>query len=423
MIYQFKLKSIKLIMYKKHLLCIVFSLLLLVGCKDQIQTVQFSTAIQDGNEITIKWMPSNISGFKYYRIMRASDGQHFSTINDADSVGSDAYNRNTTSYTDSSFPYVDSVYYKIMAFGDEIISSPNILVHIKKPLEISQNIQNAFIMSDENKMLIFGSNGSNSSMYLYDYTNNTLINNTPVNVTTSGSAIFFGKYKGKYEFYFFDSWNDKLNIYDGLTLNQVANMSFWSGYPKFATNNNGTLYSTSGSNYITLIHRNSLVTTTYQGNNYIDQLYYRDIDNTLLGLYYNKIVLYTLDNTGNIIAENFKTLNYSTNPIYIENSNLVYGGNYGSRKIINTDNLQENTLTISNNGYKEFTTLYSVNNVIYACSNYENKLYCFSMTDFKLIKTITIRFTPTKFLSDPEYLFYYGSSNGINIIDKIKLVQ
>ena|SRR5665647_1645095 len=143
-------------MLKKHLLIIVLPLLLLVSCKDDIQTVQISTATQNGNEITLKWTPSNVAGFKYYRIMRASDGQHFSTINNVDSVGSDAFNKNITSYIDASFPYVDSVIYKIMAFGDDIISSPNICVHIKKPIVISQTIQNAYILSGENKMLVFG---------------------------------------------------------------------------------------------------------------------------------------------------------------------------------------------------------------------------------------------------------------------------
>ena len=410
-------------MCKKHLLSIVFSLLLLVGCKDENQSVQFTSAIQDGNEITIKWSPTSVSGFKYYRIMRASDGQHFSTINDADSVGSDAYDRNKTTYTDSSFPYVDSVYYKIMAFGDEVISSPNILIQIKKPIVISQSIGNSFIMPEENKMLVFGSNGSNSNMYLYIYTTNTLIKNAPITINTSSSTIFFGKYNGSYEYYFFDSWNYKINIYDGLTLTQTATMDFWSSYPLFTTNNNGSLYSTNGSYSINMINRKDLVTKTYQGSSYIDKLYYMNSNNKLLGLNSNKIVLYTLDNTGNIISDNSKTFNYSTSPVYIENSNLVYWGNNGSRKIINTDTWQENVLTIPTNVNKEFSILYSANNVIYACNYNENKLYCFSMTDFKLIKTINIRFVPTKFMSDTEYLFFNGSSNGINIIDKIKLVR
>jgi len=410
-------------MCKKHLLYIVSLVILLVGCKDQIQTVQLSSAIQNGNEITIKWMPANISGFKYYRIMRASDGQHFSTINDADSVGSDAYNRNITTFTDTSFPYVDSVYYKIMAFGDEIISSQNILVHIKKPIQISESIENAYIIPGENKMLVYGFNGSNSFMYLFDYTTNELIKKATINVYSSNSAVFFGNYNGKSEYYFFDSWNDRLNIYDGLTLTPNASMAFWNGYSVFTTNNNGNLYSTNGSYSINLINRQNLVTTTYQSSNYINQLYYISADNTLLGLYYNKIVLYSLNYNGDITSENYKNFNYSGYSIYIGNSNLIYCGDTGSRIILNTNNWQENVLSIPNNVYKEFTFLYSAKNVIYACTNYENKLYCFSMTDFKLIKTIEIRFIPIKLLSDSNYLFFYGSSNGINIIDKIKLVQ
>jgi len=407
----------------KNLILIVFSLLLLVGCKDEVMTVQFSSAIQEENEITLKWTPTKVSGFKYYRIMRASDGQHYITINDVESVGSDAFDVDICTFTDTSFPYVDSVYYKIMAFGDEIISSSKICVQIKKPLEVIQGIQMAYIMPDENKMLVFGPDVSNYAMYLYDYSINTLVNKTPINLISSGSTIFFGKYNGKYEFYFFDSWNDKLNIYDGLTLTQIASMSYWSSYPIFTTNNNGTIYSNNGSSYTYIINRKDLTSTTFQGTNYIEKLYYMSISNKLIGLNYNKIVLYTLDNSGNITAESPKSFNYSTSPIYIENSNLIYWGNVGSRKIINTDTWQENTLTISNNVYKDFSSLYLAKDVIYACTNNENKLYCFSKTDFKLIKTINIRFAPYKFLSDSNYLFFYGNSYGPNIIDKIKLVQ
>lgn len=392
---------------------------MIVGCKEEIQTVQSLTTIQDGNEITLKWIPTSVSGFKYYRIMRASDGQHYSTINNVDSLGSDAFNKNITTYTDSNFPYVDSIYYKVMAFGDEIISSSNVCIHVKKPIMISQNITNAYVLPEEKKILVYAENWSDSYMYLFDYTTNQLINKVKINIHSSGSAVFFGKYNGKYEFYFFDSWNDNIYIFDALTLTQIGSVYFWNSYSMFSTNKNGTIYSNSGSNYTTIIDRKNLKTTSYQGSNYIDKLYYMNVNNKLLGSYYNKIVLYSLDDTGNITAENPKSFNYSYNPIYIENSNLVYWGDYGSRKIINTDNWQENTLSISNNGYKEFSTLYSTKNVIYACANYENKLYCFSMTDFKLIKTVDIKFTPNKFLSDSNYLFFYGNS----IVDKIKLVQ
>lgn len=99
-----------------------------------------------------------------------------------------------------------------------------------------------------------------------------------------------------------------------------------------------------------------------------------NVNNKLLGLNYNKIVLYTLDNKGNITAENLKSFNYSSSAIYIENSNLVYWGNQGSKKIINTDNWQENALTVPNNVYKEFSVLFSTKNVIYACQNYNGSL-------------------------------------------------
>jgi len=351
--------------------------------------------------------------------MRATNGQHFSTINNVDSIGTDAFNKDVTTYTDSNFPYVDSIYYKVMAFGDEIVSSSTVCIHIKKPILISQYISNAYVLPEEKKILVFAEDWSDSYMYLFDYTTNQLLKKEKINIHSSGSAIFFGKYNGKYEFYFFDSSNSTICIYDALTLVQIASVNFWGSYSMFSTNNNGTIYSNNGYSYTNIIDRKKLTTTSYQGNNYIDKLYYMNFNNKLLGLYYNKIVLYSLDDNGNITAENSKSLNYSSNPIYIENSNLVYWGDNGFKKIINTDNWQENTLKFSNNVYKEFSVLYSTKNILYACANYENKLYCFSMTDFKLIKTVDIRFTPNKFLSDSNYLFFYGNST----VDKIKLVQ
>jgi len=406
-------------MNKPRLFYILFSFFLIVGCKEEIQTVQSLTSIQDGNEIKLEWTPTSVSGFKYYRIMRASDGQHFSTINNVDSVGSDAFNKNITTYTDSNFPYVDSIYYKVMAFGDEIVSSSNVCIHVKKPIMVSQYISNAYVLPEEKKILVYVENWSDSYMYLFDYNTNQLIDKVKINIHSTGSAVFFGKYNSKYEFYFFDSWNNNIYIYDALTLAQIASVNFWNFYSEFSTNNNGTIYSNNGSNYTTIIDRKNLTIKSYIGTNYIDKLYYMNVNNKLLASYYNKIVLYSLDVTGNITAENPKSFNYSSNPIYIENSNLVYWGDSGSKKIINTDNWQENALTISNNVYKEFSILYSTKNVIYACTNYETKVYCFSMTDFKLIKTVDIRFIPNKFLSDSSYLFFYGNS----IVDKIRLVQ
>ena len=408
---------------KKLLYSILLLLFILTGCKNDNLKVPTLKLTQDGNSIILNWNSSNNPGFKYYRIMRATDGQHYSTINNVDSLTSNAHNKNITTFTDTSFPFVDSIYYKVMVFGDDIISSQNECIHISKPISVPLPISDAYIMPDINKILVLQSNGSNTSMSLYDYTTNALIKTVSLYIESTGSAIFFGKYNGNYEFYFFDSWNDVLNVYDGLTLTKTGSMTFWDSYPMFVSPGNGFIYSNSTSSYMRIINRKSLSMTTYQGSNYIDHLYYMSVNNELLGSYYNKIVLYTLDASGNISTEKSQSYNYSSNLIYIENSNLIYWGNYGSRIIINTETWLEYALNVSNNGYKEFSVLYSKNNVLYACANNESVLYCFSMTDFKLIKTINIRFVPVKFLSDSNYLFFFGPSNGQYIIDKINLVQ
>jgi hypothetical protein len=211
-------------MNKLQLFSILFSLFLIFGCKDEVQTINSLTAVQDENEITLEWTPANVSGFKYYRIMRATDGQNYKTINNVDSIGTDAFQKDVTTYTDTNFPYVDSIYYKVMAFGDEIISSPNVCIYIKKNILTSQNISTAYVLPEEKKILLYTQNWQDSYMSLFDYTTNQLINKVKINITTTGSSIFFGKYNGKHEFYFFDSWNNKIYIYDALTLAQIANI-------------------------------------------------------------------------------------------------------------------------------------------------------------------------------------------------------
>lgn len=396
----------------------------MTGCKkEQVQVVPVLTAVQEGNEIILKWTPNNVEGFKYYRIMRASDGQRYHTINNVDNPDSDAFDKSTTTYTDSNFPFSDSLHYKIMVFGNEIISSAKVCIRVTPAITLNNTIGNAYVIEEEKKILLLESHGSQSYIYLYNHINNNLLNKIQLNMNSSGSLVFFGKYNNSHEFYFYESWNNKIYIYDALTMNQVANMSFNASYTKFYPGNNGNVYANNGYNYTYVINRKNLTSKAYQGNNYINRLFYMKPNNKLLGWNSGKLVLFTLDDFGNILSESIKPVNYSAEPIEIGNSDLLYCGDPGRKKVVNTNTWEEREFIFPDNLYREFQGLHLANKIIYAYKSNDYRIYCFSIADFKLKKIINIRFEPYKLLSDSEYLYFYGNYNMPRILDKIKLIQ
>lgn len=412
---------------KIHIAFFAILLVVISSCKDDTSPIlTLQTPEQIDNEVILKWDVMQVPGFQYYMVMRASDGKNYNVINDIVNKSSDAYDQNITTFSDTSFPFTDSLYYKIIAVGDEMVSSGDYLIRVKKPLMLPGDISNVSYMPEENKILVFGYESSKGyTLKLYDFTNYQLINSTSINLTTTGSSVFFGKYNGKYECYFYNSWNSKFYVYDALTLQKTDSMNYWNSYATFFSNDNGLIYANSGSYSTHIIDRQSMTYTYYNGNKYIRYLFYNKEENKLFGTgsYDNWIVKFDLDESGNIVGENLFSLNSYADPMFVENSNLFLQ-NYNSSYILNfydTDTGEQHNLDLSSSVY--LNNLYKKFNVIYAFAIYSNTVYCISATDFSLIKTIKTRVSPQKLFSDENYLYLVGQYDGNSIVDKIRLIK
>jgi len=411
-------------MNKNYFICFTLLIVLITGCKKDLQSVvTLSEPIQNDNVIVLNWKVDNLSGFKYYRILRAIDKQHYTTINNIDSLASDAFNKNITSFSDSNFPFVDSIYYKIQVFGDEIISSRNVCIHINKPFSFDQPISGAYFLPETKKALIFTGMGySTPKMNLFNLSTGLIENKVDILVETTGSQIGYGQFKGNYEFYFYDSWNNKITIYDAQNMTPVGSLSMAIDYPKILSDKNGNVFLFSAySNYITIINREKLVKSNFYTSNNFLAIKYNTEKNTIIAAGNSQFVEYQLDPSGNITSLTTKSIpNVSFNQ-FVENSDFIYRGNPGSRKIVHTITWQEFALNDENNSYVEFSLLYSKNNVLYASKG--TKIYCYSMNDFKLLKILSIRFLPEAFLSDDQFLYFYGNYSTLNFLDKISLLK
>lgn len=413
------MSNIKTFLYYLSFFFIIFT----TGCKEEtLSVVTLSEPIQSENTIVLNWKPENIKGFRYYSILRATDGQHYFPINNTDSVGSDAYNQNITSFTDASFPFVESIYYKIQVFGDEIISSKNMIIYIRKPFSFEQPITSAFIIPETRKVLIY-TGYDNTKMYLYNIETGLIENEVSIHNEVTGSQMGYGKYNGNYEFYFYDSWNDKITIYDVLTMKQVGVLSMSASYPYIISDKNGNIFifSSYSSSNVTIINREQLLKTNYYYSSSFLSLKYCMEKNTIKAICSTKFVEFNLDVHGNMTPFSTRDIPYYDYNQFIENSELIYRGNSGSRKIIDTNTWQEFTLKDENNAYYDFTILYSKNNVLYAARS--NRIYCYRLPDLRLFKMINVRFSPVRFLSDEHKLYFFGAYNGQNILDNILLVQ
>jgi len=407
-------------MFKNKLVYLSLIILLFTSCKEEIQRViTLSEPVQNENVILLNWKADIVPGFKYYQVLRAVDGLHYSTINHVDSAGSDAYNKDITSFSDMNFPFVDSIYYKIQAIGDDIISSRNVCIHIKKPFMFDQPIRSACIYPDIQKALIFTGYGD-AQMYLYNLSTSLIDNNLKIHVESTGSQIGYGKYNGNYEYYFFDSWNDIITVYNAMTMAKVGSLSMWSDYPSIISDKNGNIFIFSEySSNITIINREQFIKTNFYYN-YFQTLKYNTDKNTISAVCSSKFVEFSLDLHGNMTPLTTKDIPAYGFNLFIENSDLLYRGNSGSRKVINTNTWQEYTLKDENNAYCEFSVLYSKNKIVYASKG--TRIYCYSLNDLKLVRMLDVRFTPTQFLSDDHYLYFYGSYNTQNLLDKIVLL-
>ena len=310
----------------------IFAILLSIySCKeDEALTLTLHTPQQVDNTIALKWDETNISGFQYYMVMRSSDGKYYQTINDITTTTSDAFQRGMTTFNDNSYPLgVDTLYYKVMAIGNETASSKDLCYVIESPIVLLKgSFIDMFYMDESEKIsvLYYDYSSYKSLLNVFDLKTG-IFSPESVNVDLSSSVNWYlwGKYNGKTEFYNYDS-DYSIYVYDASTLQTSSTLQVpgYMWYQPFATNNKGMIYIL---DYYSLysISRASNTYTQYESANYSydDKLYYNSKDNKLYAVDYNQTKIFDLDDEGNVTGEEVYNMgSIYSKPLYVENSSF-----------------------------------------------------------------------------------------------------
>lgn len=408
------------------ILCITLITLLIVRCEKEEFKVLEAPQLHFGNRgIVIEWNPTDISGFKYYEVLRSTDGIHFSTVNNISSTNSTAFDKNNTSYTDIPYPFEDMLYYKVAVLGEngeELEVSEKRSITVPKPIELDFDPSAAYMMAECNEILFFKSAWSDTYYYLFDYNSNKIINSLNLSIRSTGYAYGFGKFNGNYECYFNNGWNFQMEIYDALNFYYKSSFNFSTSYTSIESDYSNYIYWHEFDN-IYMVNRSTLTVERYHSNNnYFNKLYLMEGQNKLIGITDDKIILFEMSSPGHISKETSKNITNSSGYEYINGTNLIYGSDYSESKIINTDNWEEVELKDENNNAIYFSLFHVKNGVLYG---YRNKtIYCYKLDNLELIEVFPTRVQPRIILSNNQDLFLVQSTfSGKTIIDRMKLTQ
>lgn len=409
----------------KVLLCISL-IALFGGCEKEKIKVPDTPKVYFGNRgIVIEWESSNISGFSYYEVLRSTDGTRFNTINNIDSTNSPAFEISNTSYTDIPYPFEDILYYKVAVIGEggkELEVSEKVSIEVPKPIELEFDPSAAYIMPERNEILFFKSAWDDTYFYLFDYQNSEMLKSLNLNIKTTGYAQGFGKFNGNYEFYFNDGWDFQMDIYDALNFSYKSSFNFSASYTHISSDYSSNIYYHYFDN-IYIVNRTTLTSETYHSNNnYFHELYLMEGLNRLIGFTSDRILLFDINNAGNITNETYKDFEYPLKYDYIPGTKYIFGGDYSDSKIINTETWEEQELKDEYNNIMDYSLFHAKNGVLYA---YKNKMmYCYNLNSLELIEVFSTRVEPRIILSDNNDLILIQSSfSGRTIIDKMKLTE
>ena len=231
---------------KIKLLYIFAISLFAVSCKkDMPQTLVLHTPQQIGNAITLTWEQSEVSGFQYYMVMRASDGKNYTIINDIVTPTSDAFHKEITTFTDYTYPVeVDSLYYKVMVVGNETALSGNVLFRNEsKATLLKGDFEQVYYIGEENKLSVITYYNNGYKLKVFDLQSGQfLANEANIYLSYSTSWCLWGKYNGTTELYNYDG-NSTMYVYNAETAQQITTLSMPSvWYEPYASNNNGIIY-------------------------------------------------------------------------------------------------------------------------------------------------------------------------------------
>ena len=394
--------------------------------KDDHLTLVLHMPKQIDNTIVLSWEQANVADFQYYMVMRSSDKKKYDVINDIVTPTSDAFRKEITSFEDITYPLgTDTLFYKIMAVGKEIVSSQSLCYRIEHPVRlINGNFSDVHYISETHKISVLSYENYSYKLKTFDLeTGQSSSNGAPINLSNTGCWYFWGQYNGKTEFYNYDS-NWTISVYDASTLQKVTSLrtpsSIW--YDPRVMNNKGNIYVYGWYNLYMMNRATGEEYTYYQPTNRIsaERLYCNSKDNQLYAVDYGgRIQTFILDDNGNVTGEEMYSSGYTYyNMLYIENSSLFVVRTNSEIKI-----LDMNTKKLHNTSLTQMPSVILLNNnVIYASDNNSRKLHQLEVGSYTITKSTSVRVVPTKFFIENGYLLFLGQYvNNSYILDKIKL--
>ncbi|MDR0546194.1 MAG: hypothetical protein LBG77_01185 [Dysgonamonadaceae bacterium] len=414
---------------KTKLLPLFLVALFAVSCKDDIPpALALHTPQQEDNSIILNWEQPDISGFQYYAVMRADDGQNYQIISDIIDPASDAFRKEITTFTDKTYPIdADSLYYKIMAVGNETAVSENVLFRNKNKAQLITGVIDMYFIEETNQISIID---YDYQLRVFDLQSGQFLpNTTSINLASSGLWYLWGKYNGKTEFYNYDS-DRTIYVHDAVTTQQVTQLGtpsyIWS--KAYTTDNKGMLYIFR--DYLYLINRATDNYTQYQSNQmYRAELYYNSIDNKLYAIdeyNYNQITIFHLNEDGSVANEELFTINGNNNvPIFVENSSLFLININGQTNVLDMNDKTYHSTGLPGMASYYITKAVLANNNIYFAHNvitYDtHKIIKLSTVDYSVAQ-IEVRAAPKNMFVANGYLYYLEKYQfNTYLLGKIKL--
>lgn len=372
--------------------------------------------------IVIEWKPTDITGFSNYEVLRSTDGKYFHAIYGTSILDSTLYDVNHTTFTDIVYPFVDSIYYKIVANGIERIESPKAVLAIPDPMELDFDPLEGYIIPNREEILFYKNDWRGPKFSWFDYKKGTIKKELELKVEVTGFIHGFGKFKGNYECYFYDNMKPKMDIYDAISFDYKTSFGYDKRYSYITSDNSNFLYYHEFWNIFT-VNRNTFATQIYEVNKkvYLQKVYYMEGQNKLLGTTLPAgVYLFELGDSGTITSEFHKYISNSDYVDYIQGTKYISATSVNDFKIINTDNWEEKRL-LNEYGHTLYPSfLYAKNGVLYACRG--SMIYCYSLDNLKLIEYIPTRIEPHMLLSNDKDLILIATKYDRHaIIDTMKL--
>lgn len=403
----------------------VVMLALLISCEkeeDHAGVLNAPNVYLGNRGVVVEWQPADIANFKYYEVLRSTNGTDFDVIPSFSTYDSTLSLINHTTFTDIAYPLVGKVYYKIAAYGDERIESPQAGLTVPKPIKLDFFPLEAHMMADKERILLFNNEFGGPKLSLLDYKNGTILKQYTLPSEHTGFSYGFGKFQSNYEFYFYGNSEPKMEVYDALTFDYKTSFTYDQPWSVVTSDFSKFIYYTNNKNIIT-VDRTTLASKTYTSSmDFIfERIYRMEGANKLFGITYPVgIANIELTDQGTVTGVlHFKMpgVNYIG---FIEGTNYIYTNGLDGFNVILTDNWLKSSLLDENGQSLNPSLLHAKNGVLYAYSG--RWIYCYSLDKLKLKEYFPTRVEPNLLLSDDnELILISKTTNGEAIIDKMEL--